>query len=311
MSSQTYVSGYAYYREQHGSRSHGQCPARGGSVTCRVPDEQVDRIVAAIELAPDWLKQVLVHINLKDEVARVAKERERVKERLRRLGRTYIDGLCTEDDYGRQKRCLGADWSHWLSRRLTPRRRRDGSSCACPSSGRAQHRRNATICSPRCWTQSTLTWTKNGPSSGSSRGPLSVTSSGRPLPEKVPAWPCFQKTSPRLHRRGLIPGRAYGGDGGESDYAGNTGGCRSSMPWQSACSADPSVRVPQRGAGGVELHGKMTSPARPGGRRVGGSQSGRMRPHDPAPHGPANGATPRRRRFTPRVDQSEWQFNSS
>ena len=38
------------------------------------------------------------------------------------------------------------------------------------------------------------------------------------------------KGQPRLHRRGLIRGRAYGGDGGESDYAGHTGDCRSSMP---------------------------------------------------------------------------------
>ena len=68
MWAQTYNSGRSYYREHTGSRSHAVCPAEGASLPCHVPDEQMGRIVGAIELGPKWLEEVLAIISLKDEV---------------------------------------------------------------------------------------------------------------------------------------------------------------------------------------------------------------------------------------------------
>ena len=103
---QTYKNGNSYYREQRGSRSHGECPSHGGSISCRIPDDQIGRVISAIELRSDWLDQVLERIALKDEVARIQDERVRVTERLRRLGRAYVDGLFSENDYRGQKQTL-------------------------------------------------------------------------------------------------------------------------------------------------------------------------------------------------------------
>ena len=59
MWAQTYKSGRRYYREHRESRSNTQCPAHGGSIPCRLADEQVGRIVEAIELGPAWQEQLL------------------------------------------------------------------------------------------------------------------------------------------------------------------------------------------------------------------------------------------------------------
>jgi hypothetical protein len=71
MWAQTYRSGKSYYREQRASRSHGICPSAGGAILCRVPDEQVSKLVEAIELGPKWLEEVLTITSLKDEVGPV------------------------------------------------------------------------------------------------------------------------------------------------------------------------------------------------------------------------------------------------
>ena len=42
---QTYMNGRSYYREQRASRSHGECPATGGSIPCEIPDRQVGEIL--------------------------------------------------------------------------------------------------------------------------------------------------------------------------------------------------------------------------------------------------------------------------
>ena len=109
MSSQTYNSGSRMYREHRESRSHGLCPAAGGSIMCHIADEQVGRLVEAIQLDDDWLQQVLDRISLKDEVERVKSERRQLQERLKRLARTYRDGLCDDDEYDRQKRLLAME----------------------------------------------------------------------------------------------------------------------------------------------------------------------------------------------------------
>jgi site-specific DNA recombinase len=106
MWSQTYSNGQRYYREHKGSRSHGACEAAGGSIPCRVADEQIGRIVEAIELGPKWLEETLSIISLKDEVERVKEERGKVEEKLRRMAKAYVDNLFPDEEYHRQKRLL-------------------------------------------------------------------------------------------------------------------------------------------------------------------------------------------------------------
>ena len=106
MWAQTYNNGNRYYREHRASRSHAICEAAGGSIPCHVADEQVGRMVGAIELGPHWLEDVLARISLKDEVDRINQRRREVQDRLRRLGRAYVDGLFPDEEYHRQRRLL-------------------------------------------------------------------------------------------------------------------------------------------------------------------------------------------------------------
>ncbi len=103
MWAQTFKGGGQYYREHRGSRGEGACINAGGSVRCDVVDEQVGRVIESLVLPEDWLDAVTERISLKDEVARVRAERERTQEKLRRLGRAYVDELIDEPDYQRQK----------------------------------------------------------------------------------------------------------------------------------------------------------------------------------------------------------------
>jgi site-specific DNA recombinase len=59
MWSQTYKSGQRYYREHRASRSLEDCPSAGGAIKCDLPDEQMGRVISAIELGPMWQQQVL------------------------------------------------------------------------------------------------------------------------------------------------------------------------------------------------------------------------------------------------------------
>ncbi|MFC2020597.1 recombinase family protein, partial [Chloroflexota bacterium] len=106
MWAQTYYSGKKFYREHKASRSLEDCPAGSGSILCQTADEQVTKLVSAIELGPRWLEEVLAIVNLKDDMDRVKKERKQAHEKLRRMAKTYIDGLLPEDEYNRQRKLL-------------------------------------------------------------------------------------------------------------------------------------------------------------------------------------------------------------
>ncbi len=106
MWAQTYYSGQRYYREHKNSRSHGICPSAGGAILCHIIDDQIKQLVGAIELGPRWLEEVLAIISLKDEVHRVKEGRRAVIEKLRRMGKAYVDGLFPDGEYQRQKKLL-------------------------------------------------------------------------------------------------------------------------------------------------------------------------------------------------------------
>jgi hypothetical protein len=80
MWSQTYQNSQRYYREHIASRSHGICPAAGGSIPCRIADEQVIQLIENIELSDQWLDEVLSIINLKDENETIKKKKQAVQE---------------------------------------------------------------------------------------------------------------------------------------------------------------------------------------------------------------------------------------
>ncbi len=64
------------------------------------------RIISAIELGPAWQEQILAIISVKDEVERVEEERKKVQDKLKRLGKAFVDGVYDEADYQRQRRLL-------------------------------------------------------------------------------------------------------------------------------------------------------------------------------------------------------------
>ena len=104
MWSQTYKSGGRYYREHRGSRGHAVCPASGGSIPCEVADQQIGKIVEAVELGPRWEEEVLSIVSARDEAESIREKRQKVQERLRRLGKAYVDGVYDDEEYKRQKR---------------------------------------------------------------------------------------------------------------------------------------------------------------------------------------------------------------
>ena len=106
MWAQTYTSGQRFYREHRASRSIQACPSAGGSIKCDVPDEQIGRIISAIELGPAWQEQILTIISVADEVERVKDQRLKLQDKLKRLGKAFVDGVYDETDYQRQRRQL-------------------------------------------------------------------------------------------------------------------------------------------------------------------------------------------------------------
>jgi len=52
------------------------------------------------------MDRVLARIHLADEMERIEQERRNVDQRLRRLGKAYVDGLYGDDDYKREKLSL-------------------------------------------------------------------------------------------------------------------------------------------------------------------------------------------------------------
>jgi hypothetical protein len=106
MWAQTYNSGSSYYREHRGSRGEGACINHGGSILGHIADDQIGRIIKAIRLPDAWLDSVLNKINLQDEAKWVEENRKKVTEKLKRLGRAYVDGMVADEDYSSEKQYL-------------------------------------------------------------------------------------------------------------------------------------------------------------------------------------------------------------
>ena len=67
-------------------------------------DQQVGKIVEAIELGPRWEEEVLSIVSTRDEAESIRDKRQKVQERLRRLGKAYVDGVYDDEEYKRQEK---------------------------------------------------------------------------------------------------------------------------------------------------------------------------------------------------------------
>ena len=95
--------GYSYYRQQGSIRD---CAVEEASVPCKMIDEQVEGIVTSLRLKPDWRESIIQRVVALSERERIQNERHQTEERLRRLGRAYVDGLIADRAYEAQQRHL-------------------------------------------------------------------------------------------------------------------------------------------------------------------------------------------------------------
>ena len=101
--SETSVSGQSRYRERKGTRT---CPVGEKSVLCRQLDDQISQVVSSIRLEPAWKDLVLDKINSTQRYHEVVEERRILTDRLRRLTKTFIDGLVNDSDFDLQKKLI-------------------------------------------------------------------------------------------------------------------------------------------------------------------------------------------------------------
>lgn len=103
---ETSARGYSLYRERKGSRSATDCIIGEKSIRCSVIDEKMDDIIEAITLGSSWKDKIMAKISAISEHDRISKERKYVSEKLRRLAKTYVDGLVEEGEYNLQCKLL-------------------------------------------------------------------------------------------------------------------------------------------------------------------------------------------------------------
>ena len=103
---ETTSHGYPLYRERKGARPEANCIVGDKSIKCSSIDEQMDAIIEVITLESSWKDKVIAKIAAISEHDRVLQERKRTSERLRRLGKAYVDGLVEEGEYNIQRKLL-------------------------------------------------------------------------------------------------------------------------------------------------------------------------------------------------------------
>jgi hypothetical protein len=63
-------------------------------------------LIKSLVLDPDWRTNIIDKVSSLSEHDRVVKERARLNERMRRLGKAFVDGLVEEEDYKVQKKII-------------------------------------------------------------------------------------------------------------------------------------------------------------------------------------------------------------
>src|SRR2546428_8657065 len=94
------------YREGRNAHSVEGCPASGKQLSCDRVDPQVDQLIGSLRLDPEWRPKILERLAEVSEVNQVLAEKDQLRERLRRLGRAFVDGLVEESEYAVQRKVL-------------------------------------------------------------------------------------------------------------------------------------------------------------------------------------------------------------
>ena len=79
------------------------CPSAGGSIHCKIVDEQVECVVRALVLPEDWKARITKSISAKSEKIDLEGKRKDLLDRQRRLGKVFTDGIIEESDYQLQR----------------------------------------------------------------------------------------------------------------------------------------------------------------------------------------------------------------
>ena len=104
--SETSVPGYTYYREQKNSRTGVNCLGNGKAIRCDVIDSQMEEVIKSLALESSWRERIMAKMEAFSDHERVLRQRKAVSEKLRRLGKAYVDGVVSEGEYGVQRTLL-------------------------------------------------------------------------------------------------------------------------------------------------------------------------------------------------------------
>ncbi len=104
--SDTAVTGYTYYREKKNSHASLKCPANGKAIRCNSIDNQIDAMIESIILDPAWKEHIISKLSNLSNHDEILKQRKQIKERLRRLGKAYVDGIVNDGEYNVQRKLL-------------------------------------------------------------------------------------------------------------------------------------------------------------------------------------------------------------
>ena len=94
-----------YYRDVS-TRRGWSCPYGNKYVRVEVIDRQIDQIMRGLAIPEAWQIEVVNILTSLDERARIAREKERIEEKLRRLKRLYAELEISESEYELERRKL-------------------------------------------------------------------------------------------------------------------------------------------------------------------------------------------------------------
>ncbi len=103
---ETSTRGQSFYREPRRAQESYDCPAGGRTISCRTIDNQMDRIIKSLTLDPSWRRRIIEKLSGISEREDILKQRRQAEEKLRRLGRSYIDGVIDDGEYNVQRKLL-------------------------------------------------------------------------------------------------------------------------------------------------------------------------------------------------------------
>jgi site-specific DNA recombinase len=102
----TNSNGYSLYREKRGTSSNVNCLVGEKSIRCDVIDDQINELISPVVLDEAWKDKIIARISTQNDHDQILKERKSITERLRRLSRTYIDGLLEDGEYELKQKLL-------------------------------------------------------------------------------------------------------------------------------------------------------------------------------------------------------------